>query len=602
MDNIQRDALVGCLTNIFGEGQTHLISDAIPLLEWVEIKGGQVLVNVGEPADAVFFVVSGRLRLYVHREGKRIQAGEITRGESIGTASLLMKEDQPATVMAVRDSVLARLPSAAFEELWQRHSEFSFRMARLMVGRNGQYVDESRSQKPATVCVVPITDGFDRVAFTESLAKEMKPYGAVTLQTRDTVEAVFGRGAANARPADERYHRLSGWLDEIERDHDFTILLADDGETEWTRRCIRHADEVLFLARMDAPMRIHPIEERLCMGDKSITAARQSLILLHPDWKRHPIGTGAWIDRRPVDAHYHIRPEKYQDIARLARILTGNATGLVFSGGGAKGFAHLGVYKALQEAGVEVDFVGGTSIGSVMAAYVSFDRPADEIIEYAREAFAQNPTGDFNFIPLVSLFKGRRLKKIIDSAIVEATGVEADMLDSWRTLFCVASSFSGAREVVATRGKLSRLLRASVSIPAAFPPVPHQGELLVDGGIFNNFPTNVMSDMGVRRLIGVDLSRRKTEPCTYDEVPGTWELLRDLLRGKGKARYNVPSLGILLIGTTLLYSESRREQARESVDIYINPDLGSVGLLDWDAFDRTVEAGYEEAQKVLSKL
>jgi NTE family protein len=348
-------------------------------------------------------------------------------------------------------------------------------------------------------------------------------------------------------------------------------------------------------------LRVHPIEERLCTGERAITAARQSLVLIHPAWRRHPAGTAAWLDRRSVDSHYHVRPEHAPDIARLARIVTGHATGLVLSGGGAKGFAHLGAFQALEEAGIEIDFVGGTSIGAVMAAYVSCDRPAAELIAGARRAFATNPTGDFNFLPLVSLVKGRRLKKTIREAVVAMTGAESDVLDSWRTLFCVASSFSGAREVVITRGPLDRVLRASVSIPVALPPVPHGGELLVDGGVFNNFPVDVMTRMGARRIIGVDLARRSPQPCSYEDVPGTWDLLCDMARGASRARYGVPSLGTLLVGTTLLYSESRREQARASVDLYINPDLGAVGLLEWKAFDRTVQIGYAETLEALSK-
>ena len=595
----RRDLLVGCLASIFGDGHDALVAEAIPLLDWVELKGGETLVQRGDPAAAVYFVVSGRLRTHVARDGERAEIDEFIRGETIGEAEVLMEEAHPATVVAVRDSVLARIPAPGFATLWRRHPEFSARMARLSIGRMRQSRERERRPKPATVCVVPISDGFDTRGFAASLAEEIARWGAVTLQSRDTVEAEFGPGAANARPTEERYHRLTVWLDELERRHDFALLLADDGETEWTRRCIRHADEVLFVARMDAPMRVHPIEERLCTGDRAITAARQSLVLLHPQWRRHPTGTAAWVDRRPVDAHYHVRPELPRDIARLARILTGNATGLVLSGGGAKGFAHLGAFRALEESGIEIDLVGGTSIGGVMAAYVSFDLPAAEMIDLARDAFASNPTGDLNLLPLVSLVRGRRLKRTIDDAVLAATGVEADVLDSWRTLFCIASSYSSAREVVITRGRLDRVLRASVSIPVALPPVPHEGELLVDGGVFNNFPADAMRRLGVRRLIGVDLAHRRPQRCSYEEVPGPLALLRDRLRGVARARDEVPSLGTLLVGTTLLYSESRRVQAREAVDLYINPDLSDVGLLDWKAFDRTVERGYEEARRAL---
>jgi NTE family protein len=600
MNQSRRDVLVGCLSAILGEGHDSLIAEALPLLEWVELNGGQTLVREGDPADAVYFVVSGRLRAHALRAGERVEIDEIIRGETVGEASVLMKERHSTTIMAVRDSVLARMPASGFEELWRRHPEFSARMARLTIGQVRRAGTPSRRKKAATICIVPISGGFDIVALVTSLVSEIRRWGEVTLQARETVESQFGAGAADARPAEERYHRLSAWLDAVEQSHDFTVLVADDGETEWTRRCVRHADEVLFVTRVDAKMRIHPIEERLCAGERSITAARQSLVLLHPDWKRHPTGTAAWIDRRPVDMHYHVRAARPRDIGRLARILTGNATGLVLSGGGARGFAHLGAYKAIEESGIEIDFVGGTSIGAVMSAYVSFDKPAAELIDLARRAFARNPTGDFNLLPLVSLFKGRRLRRVIHDAVVAATGTEADILDSWRTLFCVASSYSGAREVVLTRGALDRALRASVSIPVALPPVPCDGELLVDGGLFNNFPTDIMTKMGARRLIGVDLSRRSSESCTYDEIPGSWTLLRNMFSGARSPGLNIPSLGTLLVGTTLLYSESRREQSRASVDLYINPDLSAVGLLEWKAFDKTIALGYEEAGAVLS--
>jgi NTE family protein len=601
MDQNRRNILINSLTTVFGPGHDSLIEEILPNLKLLELNGGQTLVRKGDPADAVYFVLSGRLRTHAKSEEEPVQVDDITRGETFGAAGVLMHQDHPATIMAVRDSMLARMPAPVFEELWHRFPSFSKRMAHLMVARITRTGKRTQSQKPATVCIVPISDGFDIAALSNALMQAMAHFGVVTLQNRDTVESQFGRGAADARPTEDRYHQLSVWLDQVEHNHEFTLLIADDGESEWTRRCIRHADEVLFVARMDAPMRIHPIEKRLCMGDEAITAARQTLVLLHPDWQRHPSGTGAWFDRRPVDALYHIRPERGSDIARLARILTGNATGLVLSGGGAKGFAHLGVYKALQEAGIEVDIVGGTSIGAVMAAYVSFDLPADDVIQYAKRAFASNPTGDYSIFPNLSLFKGRRLKKTIDKAVVDATGVEADMLDSWRTMFCIASSFSDAREIVIRRGRLDRALRASVSIPIALPPVPHFGELLVDGGIFNNFPTDVMSKMGVRKIIGVDLSIKSTKPYWYDEIPGTWDLLRKSIRA-GEQSDHIPSLGAMLMGTPLLYSESRRKQSNALVDVYINPDLSGIGLLDWKAFDQTVELGYNEACKVLSMI
>jgi NTE family protein len=91
------------------------------------------------------------------------------------------------------------------------------------------------------------------------------------------------------------------------------------------------------------------------------------------------------------------------------------AIGLVLAGGGARGFAHLGIWRALRERGVDIDVVGGTSIGAMMAALIAFDQPFDKAIDVTRRAFGSNPTGDFNLLPLVSLIKGRRVRKAVHS-------------------------------------------------------------------------------------------------------------------------------------------------------------------------------------------
>ena len=349
-------------------------------------------------------------------------------------------------------------------------------------------------------------------------------------------------------------------------------------------------------------MAISELERRLCMGDGALTGARQTLVLLHDRHETFPMGTTRWLDRRPVDFHVHVKPYSQRSFARLARVLSGNAIALVLAGGGARGFAHLGAFKALEEARIAIDFVIGTSIGAAMATYISFDLSADTVINRARDAFAGNPTGDLNVFPLHSLVKGRRLRKTIDRSVVAAIVFRADVADTWRTLRCVATNYSQACEKAIERGPLERAVRASVSIPVALPPVPWDGDLLVDGGVFNNFPTTVAIGLGARRLIGIDLASKRSRRHEFDEVPGTLELLRDRLRPRKSRKYKLPGLGAVLMGTTILYSESRREEAKQSVDIYINPSVGGVSLLEWTAFDRIVQLGYESAKQVLATM
>jgi len=211
-----------------------------------------------------------------------------------------------------------------------------------------------------------------------------------------------------------------------------------------------------------------------------------------------------------------------------------------------------------------------------------------------------NPTGDFNFLPLLSLIKGRRLRGILAEGVQGLLGFDADVEDLWKNYYCVATNYSQAREQVLRRGNLVRAMLASVAIPGALPPVISDGDLLCDGGTFNNFPVDVMlRRRGIGKVIGVDLDFRKTRRLEFDEVPGTWALLRDRFRPRGKRRYRLPSLMSYLLNVTILYSMSRQREARRMTDLYFNPPLDRVGLLEWDKFDDIVRQGHAHALEVL---
>jgi NTE family protein len=304
-----------------------------------------------------------------------------------------------------------------------------------------------------------------------------------------------------------------------------------------------------------------------------------------------------------VTSHVHVRPDLERDVMRLARLISRNAVGLVFAGGGARGFAHLGVWRALQEQGVEIDCVGGTSIGAVLAAVVAADPPLDKALGVVRRAFSTNPTGDYNLLPLISLIKGRRVRNAIERALHDLVGEAIGIEDLWKNYFCIATNFSHAREQPVSSGDLGRALRASIAIPGALPPVVHDGDLLCDGGTFNNFPVDVMRQMrGVGFVLGVDLGARTARRLEFDEIPGTWALLRDRLRPRDKRRYRLPSLTAYLLNVTILYSLSRQDEARRLTDVFFSPPLHRIGLLQWNRFDQIVRQGHEHAVEVIGQL
>lgn len=600
-----RDAL----HSTFGDFDDDFLLLMLTHLRWVHVKGGEVLFHQGDTDQTLYIVVGGRLRVLLRDElGETQVLGDMRRGETLGEMALMTGEPRTATIVAVRDSVLVALSRAAYEEVISRYPLVSMQVARFIIERIRPSLSRRRSwARPGVVAVLPATRGGQVLPFVARLIPALERYGRIACIDAEAAGKALGSdllAAAREDRYEESAQAVSLWLDKIEAAHDMVVLVGDAERTAWTVLCQRHADDVMFVADAGiAPAAALPLpqSEGLWIGDVPIQAHR-TLVLMHQPAAPFPRGTAAWLDLIPVDAHLHLRADHDGDIKRIARTLFGAAIGLVFGGGGARGFAHLGVLKAMEEARIPIDFVGGTSIGSVMATYAAFDVSAGEAIEHARRAFARNPTSDVNLFPLLSLISGKRLRSTIDQGIQAFAGFEADVEDAWKPLFCIASNYSLASEMVIRRGSLAKSVRASVSIPAALPPVVMDGDLVIDGGTFNNFPTDVMAGQRVGFIIGCDLSRGSPRKLDMDEVPSAWQLALDRLRPKRSRRYRLPALSSIILNVSIMHSQSRLKAARAQADVCFSPDLARTGMLNWKAFDQTVEAGYQHACEVIAAL
>lgn len=621
LPEFQVQLLTEGLRGLFGEMNDETLAALMPLLEWMEVAGGETVVRQGDTDRDLYVVICGRLRAYggsgPQRRHPRPDPGdgphrrllsEITRGETIGEMSFFTGAPRNATVVALRDSVLARITRPNLERLLAAHPQATLGMARLVIERLGRAGGSRRERRRLTnLCLLPITPGVDVAALSRRLVAHLPAGGEPVLLTAPALEARLGvPGIANAGKAEgDRYRHLTKALDELESRHSLVVYVPDeDLGSEWSRRCLRMADRILLLANAGDSPEPGEAEARYLLGEDRISRAEQFLVLLHGESTALPARTADWLDRRSagsVAGHVHVRPGRDGDIARLARTQSARATGLVLCGGGARCFAHLGVYKALQEQGVAIDFVGGSGMGAAMGALIALDVPADELIAYAREAFTANPTGDVSLMPLASLIKGRQLKSVVEEAIEHLGAADARIEDTWKPFFCVASNYSRAFEAVLRRGSLARAIRASCAVPGLLPPVPIAGDLMVDGGVFNNYPTDVMARTGAARIIGVNLSRDAWQDVGYDEVPGSWALAWDKLTGS-RRKYRVPSLMATLMNAATLYSASRERFSESMTDLEFKLTLPSVGILDWQAFDHAVGVGYKNAARTLAEM
>jgi NTE family protein len=412
---------------------------------------------------------------------------------------------------------------------------------------------------PKTLALVPLDAGIDLHGHARRFVDALARFGRVDLVGRERA----GRHSPQ-------------WFHEREAQNDFVVYAAEAADSPWTRLCLRQADAVLLLARAAG-------DDAGWSGGQWRDGAlrRAELLLLH----ERDFSNGAaarWLARLPGIPHHHVRGPR--DYDRLVRMLTGRAVGLVLSGGGARGFAHLGVVKALREHGVPIDIVGGTSMGGILAAGVASDWDDAELAARFRRSFVDtNPLSDFT-LPVVSLVSGRKVGMLLRRELGDI-----DIEDLPLPFYCVSSNLTTGRIAVHQQGSLWRWLRASVAIPGVLPPVFHGGEVFVDGGAMNNLPVDVMRARGRGPVVGVDVGtdRAFTTDIDSTEEPSLWKLFR--------GRRRRPNILRILWRAGMVNSATATLDQRRQSDLLITPALESIDLLDWKGFGRAIEIGYRDA-------
>jgi NTE family protein len=596
-DHHKHELLRTILKGHFSSDDAELIEAIQSETEFIDLQSGGVLFRQGDRSDDVYFLLSGRLRAYIEDGERRTTLGEIGRGETVGELALFTGEPRSASIIALRDSALVKVTRQLVERALARSPQIALQMTRTIIERFRR--SERQRQAPiipVNVCLLPISTGIDAVALAQDIRATRKDSSAIAIIDPHEINRRFGTNAAPETVAD--------YIDEVEARSKAVYLVTDGQESAWTKLCLQHCDEIVLLADAKQDAGLTRVESHYLAGHAPVSVARQTLVLLHDIETKSPSGTARWLNARQSVRHFHIRPKLPRDIRRMARIISGEAIGIVFAGGGAKGFAHVGVMKALEEAGIEVDFVGGTSIGAIMGMCLALDQPADAISAAVHTAFLRHPkgniTGDYNFVPLVSLIKGKRTHGAMAQAIEQAAGNDIDSEDTWKTFFVIASDFSAGTEAVLDKGNLARNVIASYAIPGALPPVFIDGHMMFDGGTFNNFPVDVMARLGAGQIIGVDLSTDRGRTFEIDRIPGTITHLRDMLRSRKKQRYRLPSVPETLITSSFISSLSKQKTMRKFADLLFQPRIERVGLLEWKRYTDIVAAGYDHAKQLLA--
>jgi predicted acylesterase/phospholipase RssA len=591
------DLVSVALPRVFGPLTPEAVSAFEQRVGWVELPGGQVLFRQGDESDSLFIVAGGRLQAIVEAaDGGARVVGEIARGESVGEMALLTGQPHTATVVALRDTLLMRLDRAVFDELARRFPGILRAISREAIVRlQGEGPRDRSRQRITNVSLIPVARDVAVRDAAQHLESCLTSFGSTTRLSADEVDRRTGVPGLASCPDDGHDHaRLTTWLDHQSLLHRFVIYEGSYDPSPWTSRCIRQADRVLLVASADGRPGPSLLERALFSDTPEIGSVPCELVLLHRSGTVTPGRAADWYHHRRIIRHHHVRLDRDGDWKRLARFLAGAAVGIVFAGGGARGFAHIGVVRAIREAGIPIDMAGGTSMGAVIAAGVASDWDQDGLYEKNRRAFtAGHPLGDYNLLPTVSLLKGRRIDLLLRNNFGDLS-----IEDLWLPFFCVSSNLSRASMTVHRRGAVWKAVRASLSIPGILPPVVYGDDLHVDGATFNNLPVDVMHASGAGRIIAADIDVHKGRDLGYTEIPSSWEVFTSRVL-PGRKAVRAPGMVNTVFQASFLGGGHQRPAARRA-DLYLNPDVAHVKLLDFSAFDDTVEAGYRHARERLT--
>ncbi|TFY54983.1 hypothetical protein EVJ58_g8536 [Rhodofomes roseus] len=619
-------------------------------LDWMQVNAGQVLWRPEDASDSFYIVINGRLRAIADKEsgGISIQA-EYGQGDTVGELDVITGSPRTNTVHAIRDTELIRMPRTLFNAISSRNPRTTAQILKMIASRVRTEIDSSKkgaiellrsNSNLKTVAVLPVTRNVPVDAFARKLHAALESVGAPTSYLNQaSVSDHLGRHAFT------RMGKLkaAGWLAEQEQKYRIVLYVADSPvNSSWTQTCIRQADCVMVVGMGDDPSLGE--YERLLLSLK--TTARKELVLLHSDRSVAPGSTREWLKVQPtmgtptysrgtssmflletqdpaaIAAFRNLkdrvqseirkyrggsgdprpqRPPHSSDFARLARRICGKSIGIVLGGGGARGISHLGVLRALEEYGIPIDMVGGTSMGAFVGGL--YAREGDVISSAGRTKQFSGRMGNFWRMlsdvtyPIVAYTTGHEFNRSIYKSFYDL-----HIEDMWLPYFCISTNINTSRMEIHETGFAWRFIRASMTLVGLLPPLCDNGNMLVDGGYIDNLPVATMMSMGANAVIASDVgSIDDNSPRNFGDSVSGWWLLINRWNPFSSAR-SVPAITELQGRLAYVSSVKTLEEAKVAPGcLYMGMPVQEFGTLQFGKFEEIQEKGYRAAMDFLEK-
>jgi NTE family protein len=590
-DRLRVQALQKALPKAVGDNN-ELISLLTKRASWLLLKSGETLCEIGESAESWYVLVSGELTAH-HGPADSPIVGTIRRGEVFGELSLLRDAPRAATLVSRRTSWVACFDQETFkEEVLQTPAavEVFFKTMAERIAK--PQIPEGAGQQ--VFALIPRDPDVDR----DGLARDLEAYWGKECVLADA-EYIEKVGVLSQPAALPEHHpawlRFEAWLESRRQDSKVVLLVGDNKDNAWTRTIIDQSDIVLLLADSDSAPEMSDLEKALFVRDEVEWLPPRWLVLEHPPTRVLPKETHRWLDARRVEHHAHLRRDHGKDIRRLARWLSGEKRGLALSGGGSRGFVHLGVLQALRDEGIEIDLIAGTSAGAMAGGLMARDEPARDLTLHGTSAIQEqgDPFKQFQ-LPVFSLLKNSRLRDGLQNTFGEAC-----IEDSWIPLRIVVTDLSAASRVVFKRGPVWHRAFASASPPGLLEAVIEDDRLLCDGGLVDNLPVSVLIEERCSLKIASNVSSESMFPAPKNGFPVHWRVVMDKILSTNNY-CDVPTLPAILMRSLAVPAISQLKRARAASDLVFDPDLSHLPISDFGKAAEMFETGESHAREVLA--
>lgn len=570
----------------------------LPKLHKTIFKKGDILFHQGDAPDCVYILLSGRLSAQlVTEKGETKFLNYIEPGETVGELGVLTDEPRTVTVKTVDDSILFKLSKKDFLEVFHLYPSVMVATIQPVITRSQSLIQlMSPEKRKKHIVIIPARENISLEEFYENLSNAAEKITSLQILSD------YNPNISNLDFED--FNKIIDKAEKSDNPIKKFLYIIKSYEGALAEFSLSNADMIYIIAKGNSSPHINHQVLKLTETLKSRYKNAPELILLHGKETVLPNNTAEWLKLAPFALHHHVRINRRSDYKRLLRFIRDKAIGLVFGGGGTRGWAHLGVIKALEEARIPIDMIGGTSVGGIIAGCYAINPTYDHALKKFSELIdlSRHSVSWLSLTwPAISIFNAKNftlaLQTVFDNIHIE---------DLWIPYFNLSTNLGKNSEAVHRKGLLWQTTRASSAIPGIIPPMVIDSDLHFDGGLLNNLPVDIMRQLiGPKgKIIAVELGggqfmkRKYYFPPILTFIPAFLSKLR-----LGYKAYKFPRFLDTFLKAIFAGSTHKTKQNGKEADLLISLDLSKFSMLraSLKQGDKISKAGYHESKKQISQ-